>query len=319
MTTPTTAKQDLAFNLRLLTEADLPTFVEAGNEWATLEDVLDSVTLSEASEWFHSPLYHDVNVLAFALNDAGSEEKLIGVVSLTQQPGDDRAWCWLHVDPDYRLRGLGKALFAECLRRAEETGVKNILFTPSKNATLLIPFLQRRGWNIERYFWDMRLEADHPAEAATLPDGFTLRTFVRDQDEALLTHVRNVTFADHYGSVQRTVEEFTERTKEGWFHDDGVFFAFDGDEIAGFCMTSHDEREWERRGEKVGHIGLLGVMPAYRGRGLGRALLLVGVNYLRPFTPVVELGVEGKNDNALALYHSVGFHEYKGWANMVKE
>ena len=29
-------------------------------------------------------------------------------------------------------------------------------------------------------------------------------------------------------------------------------------------MTSRDEREWERRGEKVGHIGLLGVMPAYR-------------------------------------------------------
>jgi ribosomal protein S18 acetylase RimI-like enzyme len=60
-------------------------------------------------------------------------------------------------------------------------------------------------------------------------------------------------------------------------------------------------------------------MPAYRGRSLGRALLLVGVNYLREFVPVVELGVEGKNDSALALYRSVGFHEYKGWANMVKE
>ena len=54
-------------------------------------------------------------------------------------------------------------------------------------------------------------------------------------------------------------------------------------------MTSRDEREWERRGEKVGHIGLLGVMPAYRGRSLGRALLLIGVNYLREFVPTVEL------------------------------
>jgi mycothiol synthase len=311
MTTPTAAKQDLAFTLRLLTENDLPAFVDAVNEWAAREDVLDTTTLSETIEWFHSPLNYEVNVPAFALNDDGSEGKLIGLVSLMQNPGDDRAWCWLHVHPDYRNHGLGNALFAECLRRAEESGVQSIFFTPSRNATLLIDFLQRRGYNMERYFWDMRLEADHPSEAATLPDGFTLRTFVPGQDEALLTHVRNVTFAEHYGSVQRT--------KEGWFHADGVFFAFDGDEVAGFCMTSRDEREWERRGEKVGHIGLLGVMSAYRGRSVGRALLLIGVNYLRGFVTVVELGVEGKNDNALALYHSVGFHEYKGWANMTRE
>lgn len=319
MTTPTAAKQDLAFTLRLLTENDLPAYVAALNEWAALEDVLDTASLSEATEWFHSPLNHQTNVNAFVLNDDQSEGKLIGFVSIMQNPGDDRAWCSMHVHPDYRNHGLGTALFAECLRRAEASGATRIHFDPSRNATLLIEFLQRRGYTIERYFWDMRLEADHPTETATLPDGFTLRTFVRGQDEALLTHVRNVTFADHYGSVQRTVEEFTSRTKEGGFHADGVFFAFDGDEIAGFCMTSRDEREWERRGEKVGHIGLLGAMPAYRGRSLGRALLLVGVNYLREFVPVVELGVEGKNDSALALYRSVGFHEYKGWANMTRE
>ena len=42
------------------------------------------------------------------------------------------------------------------------------------------------------------------------------------------------------------------------------------------------------------------------------------MRYLREFVPTVELGVEGKNDSALALYRSVGFHEYKGWANIVK-
>ena len=60
-------------------------------------------------------------------------------------------------------------------------------------------------------------------------------------------------------------------------------------------------------------------MPEYRGRGLGRALLLVGVNYLRQYVSLVELGVEGKNDTALALYESVGFKVYKGWANMTLE
>jgi mycothiol synthase len=301
-------------------DSDLPALVDANNEWAALEpDAVDSVSLGEAEEWHNSPINHEVNVLAFATNAAQNESKLIGLASFRKEPTDDRAWCFFHVHPDYRNHGVGAALFAECSRLAQDAGATSIHFGAGRNATLLIEFLQRRGYIVERYFWDMRLEAGHPAEPATLPAGFTLRTFVPNQDEALLTHVRNVTFADHYGSVQRTVEEFTERTKENWFHPEGVFFAFDGDEIAGFCMTTSDEREWERRGEKVGHIGLLGVMPAYRGRSLGRALLLTGVNYLRQSLPIVVLGVEGKNDSALALYRSVGFHEHKGWANMIKQ
>ena len=46
MTTPTSAKQGLAFTLRLMTGEDLPTIVDAINEWATLEeDVMESVAL----------------------------------------------------------------------------------------------------------------------------------------------------------------------------------------------------------------------------------------------------------------------------------
>ena len=171
-------------------EEDLPATVDAVNEWAALEeDVMDSVSLSEATEWFHSPVNHQTNVNAFALNDDQSEGKLIGFLSTMQNPGDDRAWCWIRVHPDYRNHGLGTSLFAECIRRAKKLGATSIHFDPSRNATLLIDFLQRRGYTIERYFWDMRLEADRPSEAATLPPGFTLRTFVPDQDEAL-THTR---------------------------------------------------------------------------------------------------------------------------------
>jgi hypothetical protein len=46
---------------------------------------------------------------------------------------------------------------------------------------------------------------------------------------------------------------------------------------------------------------------------------MAGVEYLRREVPVVELSVEGKNSNALELYRSVGFHEHKAWANMVRE
>lgn len=95
--------------------------------------------------------------------------------------------------------------------------------------------------------------------------------------------------------------------------------AFDGDKVAGFCLTSIHKEEGERRGIGIGHIDLLGTMPDYRGIGLGRALLLTGIHYLRKEVPVVELSVEGKNSNALSLYFSVGFKEYKAFSNMKKK
>jgi mycothiol synthase len=53
---------------------------------------------------------------------------------------------------------------------------------------------------------------------------------------------------------------------------------------------------------------MLGVDPDYRGRGLGRQLLLVGLSYLKTKgLRVVELTVDGENKVACSLYKSAGF------------
>lgn len=312
-------KGTFEYTLRPMTEGDLPALVDYLNECASLENSVDSVSLEEHLDWYHSPSNHDRETLALLANEDGSEGRIIGELSIGIKPPDTRAWGWMHVHPNYRNNGVGSALYDSCIRQAEEANASEIHMTPNRDATLLIDFLTRRGYHLERWFWDMQLPAEQEVAPAVMPEGFTVRTFVPDQDEELLTHVRNVTFAEHYGSVPRTLEEMTYRTKQPDFFPDGLFFAFDGDNVAGFCYTGRDEREWKRRGEKIGHINQLGVAPEYRGRGLGRALLLQGVNYLRQYVSLVELGVEGKNDNALALYKSVGFTLYKGWANMLRE
>ncbi len=312
-------KSKCTYTLRPLREADIPAFVEYANECAGLEEAVEPISLSEWSEWYHNPMNHDKDTLAFLTNQDGSEGRIIGNLVFGRHPGETRSWGWMYVHPDYRKNGLGNALYAEYLRQADEAGVKTLIMNPSRHATLLTDFLTRRGYELERWFYDMQLPAERPVESPRMVKGFRVHTFVPGQDEQLVTHVRNVTFADHYGSVQRTVEEMTYRTKQQDFHPDGIFFAFDGDKPAGFCYTTRDPREWERRGETVGHIQLLGVMPEYRGKGLGRALLLEGVNYLRQFVALVELGVEGKNDKATALYESVGFKLHKAWANMILE
>ncbi len=145
-----------------------------------------------------------------------------------------------------------------------------------------------------------------------------MRTFVRGQDEQLFMEVRNICFAEHFGSTPYTIETATYLTEQEMFQPEGLFFAFKGDEIAGYCWSAISQEEMARRGLKVGWIEHIGTTPAHRGVGLGRALLLIGIQHLRQQVDIVELGMEGKNDKAMNLYKSVGFYQYRGWLNMVK-
>ncbi|MBW8380902.1 MAG: GNAT family N-acetyltransferase [Youngiibacter sp.] len=60
----------------------------------------------------------------------------------------------------------------------------------------------------------------------------------------------------------------------------------------------------------IGGIYGLGILPEYRGRGLGRALLLEAIEKLKDANAdKIMLQVEAKNAKALGLYKSCGFRE----------
>jgi ribosomal protein S18 acetylase RimI-like enzyme len=67
------------------------------------------------------------------------------------------------------------------------------------------------------------------------------------------------------------------------------------------------------RGEvRDGWIDVLGVLPEYQGRGLGRFILLHCMYVLAQARPkTIRLSVEATNDKARALYDSEGFMEVR--------
>ncbi|PZS01731.1 MAG: hypothetical protein DLM69_04715, partial [Candidatus Chloroheliales bacterium] len=276
-------------------------------------------TLGELQRWWNDPRRKgSAWWLARWLNPDRDEGAILADADFEYKPGEEQAFSGFFVHRDYRNHGIGKRLYGLIEQAAAQQPLARLYSGGPQAYTLRQEFLARRGFEFDRYFWRMRLPADKAVPAPLLPEGYTVRAFVRGQDEELFMNVRNISFAEHFGSTPYTPETAAYLIQQEMFQPEGLFFAFKGDEAAGYCWSAVSAEENARRKVSVGWIEHLGTVPGHRGVGLGRALLLIGIQHLRQRVSVVELGVEGKNANALRLYESVGFYQESAWANMVK-
>ena len=134
------------YTIRWMDEADIPAVARFVNECVELEpDVVDGATETEIREWFHNPINYGRNLLAFARTESGDEGPVIGNVEYNHSPGIDHAWAWMHVNPTYRLQGIGTALFDAVEKYRLENSKPSPTYTPNSHATLLTEFLERRG------------------------------------------------------------------------------------------------------------------------------------------------------------------------------
>jgi len=89
----------------------------------------------------------------------------------------------------------------------------------------------------------------------------------------------------------------------------------DGDMPAGYFFGRAEPESGEA------YVDLVGVDPAFHGRGLGRWLMLAGLSRLRamPNLHQVNLTVEAGNLPAMRLYESLGFARERGMAAFRKK
>jgi mycothiol synthase len=226
--------------------------------------------------------------------------------------------CWGRVHPDHTNRGVGSYLLEWAAERARLAIPK----APPQSRVILEgsviclnqaaqDLFTEAGLQQVRYALRMVIELDNPPPAPQWPEGIEVRTLVVDQDEWAMTNAVIESFRDHWGFVERPIEEEHER----WMHyiknnDDFdphlYFLAWDDDQIAGTSLCwpkSHDDPD-------MGWVDVLGVRRPWRKQGLGLALLLhtFGEFYRRE-KPRVGLGVDAQNlTGALRLYERAGMH-----------
>ena len=162
--------------------------------------------------------------------------------------------------------------------------------------------LEQAGFTKVRTYLDMLWSMDELAELE-LPEGYSVRSF-QTGDTPLLTQVQNDAFTGSWGFCPNTEEQIEYRTQMPNTSKDGILFLMEGNSPAGYCWTVMVPAENGVRGV----IGMIGVVPDYRGKGVSRHILQAGMKHLRSIG-LAEIGLEvdGNNAPAVGLYESAGF------------
>ena len=210
----------------------------------------------------------------------------------------------LVVHPAHRRRGHGTALIEALAAGAAGHGIRLWAHGDLAAAAALA---RSAGFTRVRALWQMRMSlAGPPIESPVLPAGVTLRTFRPGQDEQAWLRVNRRAFAHHPEQGSWTMADLGPREAEPWFDPAGFFLAERDGELAGFHWTKVHPAE--AGGSPIGEVYVVGVDPAAQGSGLGRALTLAGLAYLRGRgLGQVMLYVDESNTPAVKMYSALGF------------
>jgi mycothiol synthase len=222
--------------------------------------------------------------------------------------------CFL--DPQYRRRGIGRAMQAALEARALEvlaehpTKAEAFFRTDSSDGDPGAGAIFTQAGYVPVQFGYVMVRPNlDPVPDAKLPDGVEIRP-VEDADVRPIWDAAVEAFRDAWGFSEPSERDFELYANDPIQADRTLWrIAWDGDQVAGQVrgFINHDENE--RFGAKRGWVENISVRRRWRKRGLARALIASTIDELRARGMTeAALGVDTQNvSGALRLYESVGF------------
>jgi mycothiol synthase len=305
--TVTLAGQPFRFR-RIDVEQDVPRLVRLINEIEAHDRVDEGTTEEDQREGLGWP-EGDPARDRWIVEDPADPDRLIAYGVVWKASNTERANMHVGVHPDWRRRGLGSELLERAVARAREKDAAFYVSGTDDRQPAGAAFLTHHGFAPQAQWVLMHCPAATELAAPQWPPGYTVRPYSEMDDIPLLNRTLNRGFIGHFQHREGSDAEMAHWLKGPHVNPAGIFVAFgpDGDP-AGVCWTDISPTRHEQRGAPVGYIDALGVVPEHRRKGIGRALLLHAMRWLRDQGETdIELDAWGHNDLALPLYEGAGF------------
>lgn len=207
------------------------------------------------------------------------------------------------VHPDYRRTGLAARMLASVLTRSQEIGANLAHMCVRDDNHAACQFLSTAGFAPKRCFLELERRLERIDESLPDLDSGYFGEFQAGQ-EALLAQVQNDVFTGSWGFCPNTTEDIRYYLRLTKIRLEDVIAVKDGNEILGYlwpqiCGSS--------RG-RMGRIHMFGVVSGFRGKGLGRQLMVYALAWCQQKgLETVGLMVDELNRPAVALYASLDF------------
>ena len=289
-------------------EADVPRLVRLFDEIEAADQAGNFTSEAMMRARLQQP-GHDPARDRWVVAEPGRPERLIAHGMAARSPEAPFAWLGVHVHPQWRRRGLGRALLPRALARARALGASSANTGTAAHLTGAQAFFTKHGFRPRNTFVEMQILPEVPLAEPVYPPGYTVRTYAEVNDLPTLLTAYNRGFIGHFEHHDETAEELAHWLTLPHIRPEGFFLAFGpAGDPAGICAAITNPDRSAARGRPTGYIDSLGVVPEHRRKGLGRALLLEGMRWLRDNgQATIELDAWGENELALPLYEGVGF------------
>jgi mycothiol synthase len=162
----------------------------------------------------------------------------------------------------------------------------------------------------------MRIALDDKPPAPVWPEGFSVRTVVRGEDDERVFELVNDAFADHWEWTPIPFDEWRLGALEDPEFDPALSFLVEaGEEAAGVVLNAV-----RHPGEPLGWVETLAVRSEQRRQGLGLALLQESFSAFRErCLAQAGLHVDAENTTgAVRLYERAGMRLHRQWVTYEK-